>query len=205
MRLPRTAISPIVIATVLLWLTGCTLFKPTTKHAATTPCPGKVVVIPHGAPKANPSPSPGTGRGHDTNGPISAAPEPHATLFQTDAATYGVMVIPIGSYPGNRMVYFVECTNYQKEPIQFGKQNITVTDGGGAGIALYDPNQQNIYGKIHDLWHRYPNYRKQLLWPTFTVEPQLSYGGLVIVDVAPITNFSFDFAGQQCSVSFSVK
>lgn len=115
------------------------------------------------------------------------------------------MVLPIGSYPGNRMIYFVECVNYRKAPIQFGKQNITVTDGRGAGIPIYDPNQQNTYGKIRDLWLRYPNYEKQLLWPTFTIEPQLSYGGLVIVDAAPITNFSFNVAGEQCSVSFSLK
>ena len=190
--------------TVVL-MAGCTLFKPKPKQTSPTPCPGKVVRVSHAGPKASASPRPSPGRSPGTKSPISEATEPQATLLRTDAESYGVLVVPKGSYPGNRMVYFVECTNYQKVPIQFGKQNITVTDGRGAGIALYDPNQQNIYGKIHDLWHRYPNLQKQLLWPTFTVEPQLSYGGLVIVDAAPITNFSFDFDGQQCSVSFSVK
>jgi hypothetical protein len=58
---------------------------------------------------------------------------------------------------------------------------------------------------MRDLWFRHPNYQKQLLWPTFTIQPQLTYGGIVIVEESPITNFTFDFAGQQCSVSFSVK
>ena len=185
------------MALALLSVGGCALFHPKAKVTPATPGAGKIVVPPKAGSKVGPK-----------GGAKVVAPqgnEPQAMLLFSDAQQYGVMVVPMGSYRGNRLIYFVECTNYQKEPIQFGTQNITVTDGSGAVIPIHVPKDKNIFGKMRDLWFGHPNYQKQLLWPTFTIQPQLSYGGVVIVDESPVTNFKFDFAGQECSSSFSVK
>lgn len=196
MRPPLSVFPYIVVALAVLCSNGCTLFQQKSRHAVPSPSPAKIVVTPRVSPKSATKIGP--------KAPDPEATQPQATLLSTDAESYGVMVVPMGSYRGNRLIYFVECTNYQKVPVEFGTENITVTDGRGTQIPIHIPNN-NIFRKIRNLWFRYPDYQKQLLWPSFTIEPQLSYGGLVIVDAAPITNFSFDFAGQQCSVSFSVK
>jgi len=197
MRLALTVLFRIVMVAAVLSVGGCALFHPKAKHKPSAPSPssGKVVVTPGTTPKVGTKAAAGG----------LAADEPQVTLLRSDAASYGVVVVPMGSYRGNRLMYFVECTNYQKDPIQFGTQNITVTDGRGTVIPIHVPKDKNIFGKMRDIWFRHPNYQKQLLWPTFTVQPQLSYGGIVIVDELPVTNFKFDVAGQECSSSFSVK
>jgi hypothetical protein len=185
------------MALALLSVGGCALFHPKAKVTPATPGAGKIVVPPKAGSKVAPK-----------GGAKVVAPqgdEPQVVLLFSDAQQYGVMVVPMGSYRGNRLIYFVECINYQKEPIQFGTQNITVTDGSGTVIPTHVPKDKNIFGKMRDLWFGHPNYQKQLLWPTFTIQPQLSYGGVVIVDESPVTNFKFDFAGQECTASFSVK
>ena len=197
MRLSLTVLFRIVMATAVLSVGGCALFQPTAKHKPTAPSPssGKVVVTPRTAPKVEAKAAAGG----------SAAEEPQVTLLRSDAASYGIVVVPMGPYRGNRLMFFVGCTNYQKDPIQFGTQNITVTDGRGTVVPIHVPKDKNIFGKMRDLWFRHPNYQKQLLWPTFTIQPQLSYGGIVIVEESPVINFKFDVAGQECTASFSVK
>jgi hypothetical protein len=201
MRLSLTVLFRIVMAAVVLSVGGCALLHPKAKNKPTAPIPGsgKVVVTPRTAPKV------GAKADASASASGSGAEEPQVTLLRSDGASKGVVVVPMGPYRGNRLMYFVGCTNYQKEPIQFGTQNITVTDGRGTVIPLHVPKDKNIFGMMRDLWFRHPNYQKQLLWPTFTIQPQLTYGGIVIVEESPITNFTFDFAGEQCTASFSVK
>lgn len=129
--------------------------------------------------------------------------DPKVVLMTSDCAEHGILILYMGPYRGDRRIYFVGCTNYQKIPIDFGTQNISVNDGFGRRMAIYVPPRKNIFKKINDFWLRRQNYSRQLLAPTLTVDPEINCGGVVIVDASTVTNFHFDFAGQTCSAAFS--
>jgi hypothetical protein len=130
---------------------------------------------------------------------------PNVVLINSDCANYDIIILHLGTYRGGKMIYFAGFTNKQKVPINFGMQNISVSDGNGKAMEIYIPPKTNVFENIRNLWLRYPNYRNQLLLQTFTVPPEMNLGGVVIVDESPVTTFNFDVGGQKCSATFSEK
>jgi len=130
---------------------------------------------------------------------------PNVILINSDCANCDIIILYLGTYRGGKMIYFAGFTNKQKVPINFGMQNISVSDGRGKAMEIYIPPKTNVFENIRNLWLKNPNYRNQLLLQTFTVPPELNLGGVVIVDESPVTTFNFDVGGQKCSATFSEK
>jgi hypothetical protein len=53
----------------------------------------------------------------------------------------GIGVVGGGSYPGNRVVFVVFFHNHSKAPVNFGIENISVTDASGKSLHIYTPQE----------------------------------------------------------------
>jgi hypothetical protein len=61
--------------------------------------------------------------------------------LKSNGEKQGIGIIGAGPYPGERAVFTVFFHNHTKEPVNFGLENISITDAQGKPLRVYSPQE----------------------------------------------------------------